>query len=209
MKQRSIERDIQGFCGWDYLQKLIGACKCLRDRGIISGLFITGCRVSELTQLKCENVYFGVVSEPKIILFRDVPVLKRYSRKEKKRLIEYRTFPVRIDEPPVKHFLEYFNSVGAGPLFPYTRVRIFQIVREVGSRVGGRVPFSLINGDELYPHWFRAQRARQLRHDYKFTDEELRDWFGWKAASTGMPSIYGKMSWMELAEKMGVKIIKW
>ena len=208
MKCRSIERDIQGFCGWDYLERLVGACKCLRDRGVISGLFVTGCRVSELIQLRRDNVYFGVVSEPKIILFRNVPVLKRYSRKKKQRLIEYRTFPVRADEPLVKYFLDYLRHAG-NPLYPYTRVRIFQIVREVGARVGGKVPFSLIDGSELYPHWFRAQRARQLRHDYKFTDEELRDWFGWKAASTGMPSIYGKMSWMELAEKMGVKIIEW
>ncbi len=202
MKQRSIEKDIQAFCGWEFLLKLVKACKNLRDRAIVSGLFITGCRVSEFIQLKRENVYLGVVSKPPIILFRNVPVLKRKDN-------EYRTFPVRADEPLVPYFLKYFEKVKGKRLFPISRVWVFQIVRNAGERINCEVPFSMIKSSELYPHWFRAQRARQLRHNYKFTDEELRDWFGWKIASAGMPALYGKLSWIELAEKMGVKIIRW
>lgn len=208
MKRRSIERDVQGYCGREFLEMLVDKCVRPVEYGLISGLFVTGCRVSELVMLKPGNVNLKVVSRPRIVLFVNVPVVKRYSRKLRRRYVEYRTFPARIDDPLMDWFLDYYEyAKSGGRLFPYTRVRVFQIVREVGRRLNMPVPFSLIHSSELYPHWFRAQRARQLRHDYKFTDEELRDWFGWK--SSGMPSVYGKMSWIELAEKMGVKVISW
>lgn len=209
IKKHSIDRDIQGYCGRGFLESLIEYCKNPFEVGVISGLFVTGCRESELVLMKPENVNLKVNSKPSIVLFTNVPVLKRYSRKRREKYVAYRTFPARVDDPLMDSFLEYYSLVKDkyDRILPYSRVRVFQIVRKVGERMNKPVPFSLIHSSQLYPHWFRAQRARQLRHDYKFTDEELRDWFGWKVAESGMPSIYGKMSWIELAEKMGVKVL--
>jgi len=203
-KARSIDKDIEAFCGWNFLIKLIKACVNPFERGLIAGLFETGCRVSELNQLTKKHVNLKV--HPKLVVMEHVPVIKRYSRKLKKRFKAYRTFAFRRDEPLAFYFIYWVRNCPSNRLYPYSRVRIFQIVREIGSRLGGKVPFSNISCSQLYPHWFRAQRARQLRHDYKFTDEELRDWFGWKMTKAGMPAIYGKSSWMEQAEKMGVRV---
>ena len=174
-------------------------------KGLISGLFLTGCRVSELNQLRKEQ--FRLDIHPELILVERAPVIKRYSRKTGERYTAYRTFPIKRSEPLVPYLLDWLDEAPQRP-FGYSRSRIFQLVRRTGELLNRDVPFSRIHSSQLYPHWFRAQRARQLRHDYKFTDEELRDWFGWKYAKSKerMPSIYGRSSWIELAEKMGVKI---
>lgn len=203
MKKRSIEKDIEAFCGWEFLEKLVRTAPSLFHKGIISGLFLTGCRVSEFIQL--EKSQFRILENMGVILVENVPVIKRYSRKTNKRYKEYRTFPIKLSEPLVPYFLDYFK-VAQTKLYDYSRVSIFNIIRNVGKALNMDVPFSKIHSSELYPHWFRAQRARQLRHDYHFTDEELRDWFGWKISESGMPAIYGKNSWIELAEKMGVEV---
>jgi len=208
VKERSIVKDIDAFCGWDFMMKLITVSPRIEYRGVISGLFITGCRVSELIQLQFNNIRLDIPSDPLMILFENVPVIKRYSRKTRQRYKAYRTFPVRMDEPAVQYFIKYINyakQMYPRP-YPWTRTRIFQIVRDVGKALNCQVPFSRIHSSQLYPHWFRAQRARQLRYDYNFTDEELRDWFGWKYSQYGMPAIYGKLSWLELARKMGISV---
>jgi len=201
-KKRSIARDIQSFCGWDFLISLVEVASTPLYKAIISGLFLTGCRVSEFIQLRGENV--NLDAHPSLIIVEDAPIVKR-----KGEYINRRTFPINKKEPLVPYFLEYIKGKRKKELlFPYSRVRIYQIVREVGRKLNCDIPFSRIHSSELYPHWFRAQRARQLRSDYGFTDEELRDWFGWKYRAEGMAAVYGKLSWIELAKKMGVEVNK-
>ena len=205
-KYRSVEKDIEAFCGWKFLLKLVNASPLLIDRFLLSGLFLTGCRVRELIQLK--KKLFNFDFHPELIVVENAPVVKRYSRKEKKVVPAFRSFPIRRDEPLVPYFLEGLKHV-EDKLYPYTRQSVFLKVRRIGKQLNMEVPFSSIHSSELYPHWFRAQRARQLRHDYKFTDEDLRDWFGWKYTKERMPAIYGRSSVIELAEKMGVRIGEW
>jgi len=202
-KERGIEKDIEAFCGWRFLLRLVEASPTLFDRFLISGLFLTGCRVSELIRLRRRN--FNLDFHPEIIAVEHVPVIKRYSRKKKQRYEAYRSFPIKIDEPLVSYFLEGLRHV-KDKLYPVSRTTVFLRVRKVGRILNSEIPFSNIHSSQLYPHWFRSQRARQLRHDYKFTDEELRDWFGWKYSENRMPAVYGRSSIIELAEKMGVKI---
>ena len=206
-KQRSIERDVQSFCGWDFLLELIKACPDMEHKGVIAGLFLTGCRVSELIRLRLDNVSFEYL--PKLLLFKDVPVLKRYSRKTGKRYVDYRTFPVKYDEPLVPFFVDYYKYMerrGEKLLYPYHRSTIFRMVRTVGYLVNRRVPFSNIHSSQLYPHWFRAQRASQLKIDYGFDLDALREFFGWKMRNVGVPVIYAKVGWIGLARKMGIDI---
>jgi integrase len=202
-KKRSIERDIEAFCGWDFLERLAGASSHYLDGEVISGLFLTGCRVSELLMLRRENFRLNV--HPELVVVERAPVIKRYSRKLRKRYIAYRTFCFRRDEPLVPFLLKRLKNARAF-LYPFTRQGIFYAVRRVGDIVNMPVPFSNIHSSQLYPHWFRAQRARQLKYDYGFSDEMLRDWFGWKFRSEGMPAIYGKYSYLEFARQMGVSL---
>jgi hypothetical protein len=202
-KIRSIEKDIEAFCGWGFLKDLTVASRQPLDGQIISGLFLTGCRVTELTMMKSENFRLNV--HPDLIVVERAPVIKRYSRKLKKRYTAHRTFCFRRDELLVPYFLKRLKS-SRGHLYPFTRQTIFNAIRRVGAIVNKPVPFSNIHSSQLYPHWFRAQRARQLKSDYGFTDEMLRDWFGWKFRSEGMPAIYGKYSYLEFAKQMGVSL---
>lgn len=204
MSKRSVERDVQEFCGWDFLMRLVKKAPSLRHKAVCAGLFTTGCRVSELGKLRKGNVNLDFLDH-NLILFEEVPVGKR-----KKNI--HRTFPVRADEPLVGVLLRWFRyceEMGWKLLFPWSRNTTFTMVRECGEALSDRVPFSSIHSSQLYPHWFRAQRAKQLRFEYDFTDENLRDWFGWayaKEGTTRMPAVYGGYGWMTLAKKMGIDV---
>ena len=54
MARRSV-LEIESFCGWDYLLNLIDKCEWLRDKALVSTLFETGGRVSEVLKLKTSN----------------------------------------------------------------------------------------------------------------------------------------------------------
>jgi len=109
----------------------------------------------------------------------------------------------------VPFFVDYYKYMerrGEKLLYPYHRSTIFRMVRTVGYLVNRRVPFSNIHSSQLYPHWFRAQRASQLKIDYGFDLDALREFFGWKMRNVGVPVIYAKVGWIGLARKMGIDI---
>ena len=49
--KRSVDI-IENFCGWDYLLKIVYKCHLNRNKALISALFETGGRVSEVLKLK-------------------------------------------------------------------------------------------------------------------------------------------------------------
>jgi len=53
---------------------------------------------------------------------------------------------------------------------------------------------------QMWPHWFRSQRASQLFHEYGLTWEDLKMWFSWQSET--MASLYAKTSPETLAERM-------
>jgi hypothetical protein len=195
MKKRGVDKDVFGFCGWDYLRLLVGVCGDSFDKALISGLFETGGRISEVLKLRFDNFHFGKFSDPRIVVV-EMTVSKR-------RRPEMRVFPIRSDEPLAPYLLSYVKSV-KGLLFPISRVTAFLTIRSVGERLARRgvhPDFSAIKSSQLYPHWFRAQRASQLRADYGFDEYDLKDFFHWRRSGE-MPSIYSRLSWEQLALKM-------
>ena len=107
-----------------------------------------------------------------------------------------------MDEPLVPIMVEWVEA-SEDWLFPtwkeekikrgepwLSRVRAYQIVREIGEKVGVK----------LYDHWFRAQRACQLASEYGFGLMEILDWFDWKHVETAKR--YAKLSWRDLAKLM-------
>jgi site-specific recombinase XerD len=195
MKQakRSVEV-VESFCGWDFLLKLLPKCKQERDRALISALFETGGRVSEVLQLKKDNF---VVQEPYVVV-KAMPVLKRYSkvgefvdRKGRKRWRtsekkSYRTFPIHMKEPLCLSLLEYIEERRTEKLFDIGRFQVYRVVRSLDN--------------DIFPHWFRAQRASQLALEYGFDMHDLIDFFNWKSLQTA--THYSHMGWKGLANKM-------
>lgn len=196
VKERGVDKDVFGFCGWGYLLALVGACLDRLESALISTLFETGGRVSEVIALKSDDFHFNLHRDPRIVVV-EMAVSKR------RRGPNRRVFPVRSDEPLAPYMLNYVRRVN-GKLFNMSRVTVFNVVRRVGERLAERgihPDFSAIKSHQLYPHWFRAQRASQLRADYGFDSEDLKDFFYWRRAEE-MPSVYSRLSWAQLADKM-------
>jgi len=191
--KKSVEI-VESFCGWDYLLKLVEKCRREVDKALISALFETGGRVSEVLQLRKDNF---VVQEPFLIV-KAMPVLKRYKkigeyrdrtgriRWRTERKTAYRTFPIHMGEPLCKPLLEYLGGVPEGKLFNIGRTQAYRIVRKLD--------------ENLFPHWFRAQRASQLALEYGFDVHDLIDFFNWKSLQTA--THYSRMGWKGLANKM-------
>ena len=191
--KRSVEI-VESFCGWDYLLRLVEKCKQERDKALISALFETGGRISEVLQLKKDNF---VVQKPYLIV-KAMPVLKRYKkvgeytdrhgrrRWKTERKNAYRTFPIHMSEPLCEPFLRHIKECGSDLLFRISRIQAYRIVRSLD--------------ENIFPHWFRAQRASQLALEYGFDVHDLIDFFNWKSLQTA--THYSHMGWKGLANKM-------
>ena len=222
-KKHSVERDVKSFCGNDTLLKIVETAKAvgsdpLRDSGFVSALFLCGGRVSETLLLKISMFKIFKGCTPKLVMVSDMPLLKRYKKlsdflddKGKKhykteRVNATRDFAFRIDEPCVKPFLEYlvvalknhYTWLFPSPYTskPLTRKWAYQLITKIGSELNM----------ELYPHWFRSQRASQLASEYDFREASLLEWFQWEKWETAKK--YTKLGSLGLAKKMGVKFRK-
>jgi len=57
-----------------------------------------------------------------------------------------------------------------------------------------------ITGIQIWNHWFRSQRASQLKNEYGFDSDDRMDWFNWLSDPTA--ALYPKTSALEMATKM-------
>jgi len=193
------------------LLKLVEVANSPFEKALISGLFLTGGRVSEVISL--DKRFIDLKAHPEVIVVT-MPVLKRFKRVARnpdgswitQRVDEYRTFPIKKSEPLAPYLLRWINRVRGTSVFPVSRSKVFLIVRQVGRILNKPVPYSMIMSNDLYPHWFRAQRACQLKEEYGFDVFALKDFFGWKLKELGTPAVYTKLSWKELARLMGVNV---
>lgn len=154
----SVAKDVLTFCGHKEILKMIHAARDIRDKAIVSGLFLTACRVSEFIQLTTDNFVLDPPQGPQgkpHILVRNAPVLKRPKNPA------IRNFPILLSEPETPYLVEYIKTLNPGDtLFPLTRQRIGQILRDIEE--SAELPY------HIYPHWFRSQRCCQLvlEHGY-------------------------------------------
>lgn len=193
-----VDIDVDEFCGWKPLLKLAETARRKGgslSKGFVVTAFLTGGRVSEVLALKRDN--FEI--QDKLVVVRGMRVLKRWKkildsggpfvdskgrcfRTERMRL--HRSFAFRRDEPLIPILLRFLNG-RSGLLFlsPHgghlSRKWAYARVREAGEPF--KDEFGLRN---LYPHWFRAQRASQLASEYGFNLKELLDFFEWKNLET-------------------------
>jgi len=152
------------------------------------------------------------------ILYSDKPVVSssreflwHYNKERKiferkiwltRRLYKTRTFFFPKDEPLVKYLLGWLNICEDETVFKYGYnywynfiVSLDPMIEKYGSRVREFMPTDKsMKPRNIYPHWFRAQRASQLALEYSFSLHRLLEWFGWmsvgiavKYASLGSP----------------------
>ena len=114
---------------------LLEVCTKERDRLIVLTLWNTGVRVSEMLQLSPSSFNF---SDPSVTV-----------RSLKKKKIYFRTIPLNPEYSG--KVASYCMSKGFKmdqKIFPLSRIRVFQILQDLGSRAG-------IPKDLCHPHAFR------------------------------------------------------
>lgn len=241
-KERSVARDVDGFCGWKFLVRLVEAAPSAFMQGLISAQMETGGRISEVLSLRKWNIDLSLHKKVAVVKhmllvkrFEKVAAVKKWKCKGhcKKRwihkptpsefknhqiveydgwttkpLLEYRTFPFRLDEPLASYFISWWKKVKRGKslLFPIKRSAAFVRVRNVGRVLNSPIPLANIDSSQIYDHFFRAERACQLAFDYGFDRDDLDEFFGWKKRVQRMADKYASHGWIGLAKKMGVKV---
>lgn len=73
-----------------------------------------------------------------------------------------------------------------GTLFEISRSKVWSLFQSVD--------------EDLYPHWFRAQRACQLAVEYGWDASDLSEFFEWKHWPTALR--YASKGYKKLAEMM-------
>ena len=165
-----------------------------RDQALIATLFLTGGRVSEVISLRKTN--FNLEADPDAIEVTDMLREKSFRKIDEvelpngrkrwiteKVMATRRDFPILKNEPLVSYLASWLDEVDdylfpspAGHRDHLSRQRIYQIVKDVGRRIG----------EEIWPHWFRSQRASQLAVEYGFDLHALIDFFDWKDVDTAL-----------------------
>jgi integrase len=221
---------IEEFCGWQPIEELIKYAGSQRNEMYLTCLFKTGGRAGEVLRLNTDN--FVVDKRKKVLFCKNMKLEKRFKRikREDGTVIREhveavrRKFPILLEESLTRELLEYLSASPEGPLFrsPYKSHESltvswgYKLIRKVNDglpkplfrALGLDVPF-IVRGKKvagvlhLWQHWFRSQRARQLREDYDFTESELMEYFSWLDMRTAIR--YSAVGASKLAEKMRSK----
>lgn len=186
----------------------------LRDKALISFLYLTAARIEEVCKyiieknpsrvttkkdefgrkIKYKNpiearVFMGNPIKKNQIELRDNVIMILDVRTLKRRDKRVRNIPIVVkpqEKPFINMFGAYYNTLkGAdAPLFPITRARAYQIL----SRVG------------LFPHYLRHARNTHLVVDYGFTTEYLQKYNNWKDSKSAQA--YVNLNLSDVIEKM-------
>jgi len=221
---------IEEFCGWQPIEELIKYAGNQRNEMYLTCLFKTGGRAGEVLWLDTDN--FVVDKRKKVLFCQNMKLEKRFRRikledgtvrREHVDAIR-KKFPILLEETLTKELLEYLRAAPEGALFRspykshnpltvswgYTRIRKIndELPRPLFNSLGLNQPF-IVKGKKvdnvlhLWQHWFRSQRARQLREDYDFSEAELMEYFSWLDMRTAIR--YSAVGASKLAEKMRSK----
>lgn len=77
-KSRSVEKDVEAFCGWEFLLDLIEAAPSAFMQGLMAAMFGTGGRISEVLALRKWNVDTSL--HPEVVVIKQMPLLKRFKK---------------------------------------------------------------------------------------------------------------------------------
>ena len=196
-KTFKTEKGFGGFVGWDKIKEILST---LEDEllWVFVGLFSTGCRASELRQIRCDQIDLDFSKD-------QVQLSNIYVSKWRKELGS-RTFYLNKSEPTYPYLEAIVSHTPDGyPVFPFSYNQIYyrvaqieapQFNKESGAR---RTDWTHYKGS-WWPHRIRAEKACQLIVDYRLSSFALKRWFGWK--TDNMPTFYGDMLPLDIADMM-------
>jgi len=136
-------------------------------------------------------------------------------------------FPILLEEPLSTELIVQTELVNEGQLFtspykthkPLTVDWGYKFIRNLNdsipktlfNKLGLNQPFmdkvtgtQLADTIHLWQHWFRSQRASQLRSEYGFSEADLMEFFGWLDYGTALH--YSRLGASNLAKKMRAAI---
>lgn len=185
--RKNRNRKLPEILTMEEIKKMIEACENFRDRALISILYESGCRASEILDLKIKDLNFdeygavlivnGKTGSRRIRLVSCVQELKAWLNVHPKK-----------NEPQAPLFCALTKNNKGNPLNDSS---LNFIVHEIAKKAG-------IN-KRVYPHLFRHTRATHLA---KFmTEQELKVYFGW-ARNSDMTSVYIHLSGQDIENKI-------
>lgn len=190
--RRSVE-DVPAWIGWKKLLYYFTMCPTEFHEGLFCVLFETGGRISEILELQPSQFIWN----DKAIKVERMIVVKYRKKKRRDFLI------IRDEQNLLANALISFVENCRTPyLFPKVQRLTGKIIpEEHTSRTRLYLKIREIS-DDLWCHWFRAQRASFNVHIRRMDVLSLQSWFEWKSADT--PVRYVKQSLREMAEFMGI-----
>jgi len=175
------------------LDIVLGKKTQLRDKALLSVLYLTGARIREILPNKERKWRGFTIEQIKLndagthVLFKNIPTLKRRKGKT-----IFRTVPVPYEKERL--FLQIIDAyihnldkdIHSTVMFPMTRQNAWRIMKKFSK--------------EWYCHLLRHMRSTDLVTNYGLNGSELRQWHAW---TDSRPSdIYVHLGWQDIARKM-------
>lgn len=170
MEQKALKKE--------EVKALVRGAESLRDKALISVLYLTGARVSEIVgELKRSDILFNQeIKGKEYTLFTNIPTLKRREQRPLRR-------SVPANEEKEAFFLNvikrYVRFIDREVLFPISRQRAWQLLKRAGVYAGRDLKNPL-----------RHDRLTHLSTIERFSSLRLRQFTGRKTE----PQEYSHMS---------------
>jgi site-specific recombinase XerD len=172
----------------DEIQKLIQTSNNIRDRVLILCLYESGCRISELLNLKIKNIQLDEYSP--IIIVNGKTGSRRIRLIDKDGLLKswLQTHPCK-DNPDEYVFISLTTNRIKNKPIEYRAV--VKILKALAVKSGIK--------KKVNPHNFRHSRATYLAN--KLTEAQMKQMFGW-TQSSDMASVYVHLSGRDIDEPL-------
>jgi integrase/recombinase XerD len=156
-------KDLRGFMTEKQIRKLIEAAKNFRDKVFLRLLWVTGARVSEIVGDKSwykERVYDPVkVSD---LDFNEGIIILNLLKRKQYPPPKHRVTLDKITLQNLKDYILHEKLQPTDALFPFTRQRAFQIIREAAKNAG----INKVGEKKAHPHHMRHSNCvYYIRHN--------------------------------------------
>lgn len=186
-KKSDMRRDLPEILTMEEIQKMIEVCSNFRDRAIVSILYESGCRASEILDLKINGLVFdeygikvvvnGKTGSRRLRLVSCVHDVKQWLN----------VHPRKNEDDAALFCALTKNNMGN----PLGDSSLDFIISQIKKRASLK--------KRVYPHLFRHTRATHLAKH--LSEQELKVYFGWSKTSN-MASVYIHLSGKDVENKI-------
>lgn len=148
----------------DEVEAMINIADNIQVKAMVSLLWLTGCRVSELLLIRKKDFTVDVNNNRLLV---NIITLKT----RKKNLVKTRrTLPISLEAPFIEYVIDYFSYVNPEDrMFPFYRVKVWRMIKELNP--------------SAWVHLFRDTRNTRLAEQGVGT-HQLMVWNGWTNSKT-------------------------